>query len=63
MLSSFSYLCDDWVLNDTSTGDIQLIQSLLQQVAAQNYQESRTRSGRVIRPASLFMRMESRFAH
>ena len=55
-----SYLCNDWILNDTSTGDIQLIQSLLGQVAAQNYQESYTRSGRVLRPATMFTRMESR---
>ena len=49
------------MLNDTLTNDIQLVQSLLQQVAAQNYIESRTRSGRVIRPAALFTRMESRY--
>lgn len=54
------YLCNDWILNDTSTGDIQLIQSLLGQVAAQNYQESYTRSGRVLRPATMFTRMESK---
>ena len=44
--ASGSYLCDDYVLNDNQTGDINLVQSLLSQVASQHYQESVTRSGR-----------------
>ena len=57
----YSYICDDWVLNDILTEDIKLLQSLLHQVADQNYIESTTRSGHVIRPsASVFRRMESR---
>ena len=56
----FSYLCDDWVLNDTPNGDIRLIQSMLGQIASQNYKESVTRSGHIIRPASLFTRMDSK---
>ena len=55
-----SYLCDDYVLNDNEDGDIHLVQSLLGQVASQRYQESYTRSGRVIKPAATFMRTESR---
>ena len=55
-----SYLCDDYVLNDNTGGDINLVQSLLSQVASQHYQESCTRSGRVIKPAATFMRAESR---
>ena len=55
-----SYLCNDWVLNDTCNSDIRLVQSMLEQVASQQYHESHTRSGRVIRPAISFMRSESR---
>ena len=57
---SCSYYCDDWVLNDTATGDIALIQSLLGQVAEQSYHESRTRSGRVMRPPLMFQRQDTR---
>ena len=55
-----SYLCDDYILNDNSSGDIALVQSLLDQVASQHYQ-STTRSGHVIRaPRPSLVRRESR---
>ncbi len=56
-----SYLCDDYVVTDNSSGDIALVQSLLQQVASQSYSESCSRSGHVIRPVqNRFTRSESR---
>ena len=56
-----SYLCDDYVLNDNRSGDLSLVQSLLSQVASQHYQESYTRSGRVMKPAhSVYRRSESK---
>ena len=60
-LSLSSYLCDDYVLNDNRSGDLALVQSLLSQVASQHYQESYTRSGRVMKPAhSIYRRSESK---
>jgi hypothetical protein len=58
MLSS--YECNGLVASDTLTCEVELVQSLLEQVASQRYRESRTRSGRVLRPAMKFLRMESR---
>ena len=56
-----SYLCDDYVLNDNRSGDLALVQSLLPQVASQHYEESYTRSGRMIKPAlSVYRRSESK---
>ena len=58
---SYSYLCDDYVLNDNISEDIRLIQSLLSQVASQHYVGSYTRSGRLMKPAqSLYKRSESK---
>ena len=50
------------VKNDTCRGDIQLAKSLLQQIADQKYQESCTRSGKVLRPGGrhMFCRQESK---
>lgn len=60
LLLIHSYLCDDYVLSDNSSGDIALVQALLIQVASQQY-ESCSRSGRVIRPAqAIFSRSKSR---
>jgi ubiquitin carboxyl-terminal hydrolase 44/49 len=57
---TYCYLCDDYILNDNVNGDIRLAQSLLSQVASQTYQESCTRSGRIIKPATQLLRAESR---
>ncbi len=55
-----SYLCDDYILNDNTAGDIALVQSMLDQVASQHYQ-STTRSGKSIRAGRpSLMRRESR---
>ena len=57
-----SYHCDDYILNDNSSGDISLLQSLLEQVASQSYVESHTRSGRVMKPATqVLTRSQSRY--
>ena len=59
---NFSYECQLEVKNDTCRGDINLTKSLLQQIADQNYQESCTRSGKVLRPGGrpMFCRQESK---
>ncbi|XP_077565402.1 ubiquitin carboxyl-terminal hydrolase 44 [Stigmatopora nigra] len=46
----FCYLCDDYVLNDNATGDLELLRSTLAAIQSQRYQVT-TRSGRVLRSA------------
>ncbi|KFV66502.1 Ubiquitin carboxyl-terminal hydrolase 44, partial [Dryobates pubescens] len=46
----FCYLCDDYVLNDNTTGDLKLLRSTLSAIKSQNYQCT-TRSGRTLRSA------------
>ncbi|XP_002734273.1 ubiquitin carboxyl-terminal hydrolase 44-like [Saccoglossus kowalevskii] len=48
----FCYICDDYVLNDNSAGDIRLLRTTLTAIAAQNLEEKSTRSGRVRRPVT-----------
>ncbi|KAM9705443.1 ubiquitin carboxyl-terminal hydrolase 44 isoform 2-T2 [Menidia menidia] len=47
----FCYLCDDYVLNDNTTGDLKLLRSTLSAIQSQRY-EVTTRSGRTLRSAS-----------
>lgn len=47
----FCYLCDDYVLNDNTTGDLKLLRSTLSAIQSQNY-EVTTRSGRTLRSSS-----------
>ncbi|NP_001088277.1 ubiquitin carboxyl-terminal hydrolase 44-B [Xenopus laevis] len=44
----FCYLCDDYVLNDNTTGDLKLLRSTLSAIKSQNY-DCTTRSGRTLR--------------
>ncbi|XP_077450274.1 ubiquitin carboxyl-terminal hydrolase 44 [Stigmatopora argus] len=46
----FCYLCDDYVLNDNATGDLELLRSTLAAIQSQRYQVT-TRSGRTLRSA------------
>ncbi|XP_070532663.1 ubiquitin carboxyl-terminal hydrolase 44-A-like isoform X2 [Ptychodera flava] len=50
----FCYVCDDYVLNDNSAGDIKLLRTTLSAIATQNFDERTTRSGRVLRPVSSY---------
>eukprot|EP00731_Ephydatia_muelleri_P030285 Em0021g808a len=54
------YMCDEYILNDNPQCDLELIRSLLLQVSSQRYHESRTRSGKVIKPSVVLNRSESR---
>ncbi|XP_065901281.1 ubiquitin carboxyl-terminal hydrolase 44-like isoform X2 [Dysidea avara] len=58
----YCYQCEHDVHNDSSRGDIQLAQNLLEQIANQSYQESCTRNGKVLRPGGrpMFCRQESK---
>ncbi|XP_061922408.1 ubiquitin carboxyl-terminal hydrolase 44 [Entelurus aequoreus] len=47
----FCYLCDDYVLNDNTTGDLKLLRSTLSAIQSQRY-EVTTRSGRILRSTS-----------
>ncbi|KAG8439595.1 hypothetical protein GDO86_005689 [Hymenochirus boettgeri] len=44
----FCYLCDEYVLNDNTTGDLKLLRSTLSAIKSQNY-DCTTRSGRTLR--------------
>ncbi|XP_077986506.1 ubiquitin carboxyl-terminal hydrolase 44-like [Glandiceps talaboti] len=50
----FCYVCDDYVLNDNSSGDIKLLRTTLSAIATQNFDERTTRSGRVLRPVTSY---------
>ncbi|XP_062504362.1 ubiquitin carboxyl-terminal hydrolase 44-like isoform X2 [Corticium candelabrum] len=55
------YFCDAYVFNDNSHNELQLIRDTLNQLATQTYGEARTRSGRILRQASVnFAKDESR---
>jgi ubiquitin carboxyl-terminal hydrolase 44/49 len=47
------YFCDAYVFNDNSHNEIQLVRDTLNQLATQKFSEARTRSGRILRQASV----------
>ncbi|TRY58396.1 hypothetical protein DNTS_018483 [Danionella cerebrum] len=47
----YCYLCDDYVLNDNTTGDLKLLRSTLSAIKSQCYDVT-TRSGRTLRSSS-----------
>eukprot|EP00042_Codosiga_hollandica_P045654 m.467851 g.467851 ORF g.467851 m.467851 type:complete len:862 (+) comp57066_c0_seq2:226-2811(+) len=52
------YLCDDYVLNDTDCQDFQLLREALASLQQKRIEGSRTRSGRLLRQASVIAASE-----
>lgn len=49
----FSYVCEDYVLNDNAAGEIKLLRTMLSAIATQNFESviPEVRSGRFLRSA------------
>ena len=49
---SYSYLCDDYVLNDNVSGDLKVLRSALSAIATQSFTDVESRGRRLLRSYS-----------
>lgn len=52
-LSLYSYVCDDYVMNDNAAGDLKILRSALSAIATQSFTDVESRGRRLLRSYSV----------